>query len=87
MLASKSRPVAPSRAIRLPSVSNLTGMSRATIWRKVREDSGFPKPFHLSASITVWDEEEILDWLASKKAEMLCGSRPAKLDVREGAGQ
>jgi prophage regulatory protein len=68
MQATKFKPVAISRAIRLPSVSDLTGMSRATIWRKVKKDASFPRPFHLSASITVWDEGEILDWIASKKA-------------------
>jgi predicted DNA-binding transcriptional regulator AlpA len=68
MQATKFKPVANSRAIRLPSVSDLTGMSRATIWRKVKEDANFPRPFHLSASITVWDEGEIRDWIASKKA-------------------
>jgi predicted DNA-binding transcriptional regulator AlpA len=78
MQATKFKPVAPSRAIRLPLVSNLTGMSRATIWRKVKEDASFPRPFHLSAAITVWDEEEILGWIASKKAETLRGSQAAR---------
>jgi prophage regulatory protein len=77
MQANKFKQVASSRAIRLPSVSNLTGMSRATIWRKIKEDSSFPKPFHLSASITVWKEQEIFDWIASKKAETLRGSQAA----------
>jgi predicted DNA-binding transcriptional regulator AlpA len=71
MQPTKFKPVASGRAIRLPTVSDLTGMSRATIWRKVKEDTGFPKPFHLSEAITAWDEAEILNWLASKKAEAL----------------
>lgn len=55
-----------ARAIRLPEVCNLTGMSRATIWRKAR-GGDFPQPFRLSEAITAWDEGEILDWIRSRK--------------------
>lgn len=54
------------RAIRLPEVCTLTGMSRATIWRKARAGS-FPQPFHLSHGITTWDEGVVLDWIHSKQ--------------------
>jgi predicted DNA-binding transcriptional regulator AlpA len=57
----------PSRAIRLPEVCRLTGASRATVWRRLHDDPDFPKPFKLSAGITVWDEREVLDWLVAKK--------------------
>jgi prophage regulatory protein len=57
---------ATTRAIRLPEVCHLTGMSRATIWRKSR-GGDFPQPFHVSEAITAWDEGEILDWIHSKK--------------------
>ena len=56
------------RAIRLPRVCDLTGISRATAWRKVKSDPTFPKPFHLSTAITCWDEGEIVNWIESKKA-------------------
>jgi prophage regulatory protein len=62
-----SEQVAPSRAIRLPRVSDLTGASRATVWRWVKTEPTFPKPFALSAGVTCWDEGEILDWVESKK--------------------
>jgi len=55
------------RAIRLPAVCALTGVSRTTVWRWVREDPDFPKPFRLSAAVTCWDESELLVWIASKK--------------------
>lgn len=58
-----------SRAIRLPKVSDLTAASRATVWRWVKADPTFPRPFHLSPGITVWDEHEVLAWIATKKAE------------------
>jgi predicted DNA-binding transcriptional regulator AlpA len=61
-------PVERSRAIRLPEVCHLLGISRATVWRKAKTDPGFPKPFHLSPAIAVWDEGQVLTWLDSKKA-------------------
>ncbi len=56
------------RAVRLSDVCNLTGASKTTIWRWVKDDPNFPKPFHLSAAVTCWDEGEILTWVTSKKA-------------------
>ena len=67
MQPTKFQPVASHRAIQ-SSVADLTGMSRATIWRKVKDDATFPKPFRLSDAITVWDEDEILAWIKTKKA-------------------
>jgi predicted DNA-binding transcriptional regulator AlpA len=55
------------RAVRLPGVCDLTGASRTTIWRWVKDDPSFPKPFRLSAAVTCWDEDEILKWVKSKK--------------------
>lgn len=55
------------RVIRLPEVCRLTSTSRATVWRRVHDDPDFPKPFKLSAGITVWAENEIFMWLAAKK--------------------
>ncbi|MBR0671726.1 helix-turn-helix transcriptional regulator [Neoroseomonas soli] len=57
----------PGRAIRLPGVCALTGASRSTIWRWVAADPTFPRPFRLSPAVTVWDEAEVLAWLAAKK--------------------
>ena len=59
--------VPPTRAIRLDRVCDLTGASRSTIWRRVLDDPDFPKPFKLSAGITVWDEGEVTAWLISRR--------------------
>ena len=58
----------PARAIRLPQVCDMTGLSRATVWRFARDDPQFPKPFRLSEAATVWDEPEILSWVQTKRA-------------------
>ena len=61
-------PVTASRAVRLPRVCDLTGASRATVWRWAKTDHTFPRPFRISPAITCWDEGELLKWLESKKA-------------------
>jgi predicted DNA-binding transcriptional regulator AlpA len=63
----QSKSLARGRAIRLNQVCDLTGASRSSVWRRVHDDPGFPKPFKLSAGITVWDEGEVYGWLATKK--------------------
>lgn len=63
----KRRPA--GRMLRMRDVNILTGFSPATVWRKVKHDPGFPRPYKMSEGITAWDEGEILDWIDAKKAE------------------
>jgi prophage regulatory protein len=65
----KSEEIAPSRAIRLPQVCSLVGVSRASVWRWSKAEASFPKPFHLSPGVTAWDEREVFAWLDAKKSE------------------
>lgn len=69
MQTTKTKHVTSSRAVRLPGVCDRIGASRSTVWRWVRDDASFPRPFKLSAGTTVWDEQEILDWIEAKKAQ------------------
>lgn len=69
MQSSQPIPTSSSRAIRLPQVMHVTGVSRPTIWRWVRNDPTFPKPFHLSPAVTAWDEAELAAWLENKKQQ------------------
>ena len=66
--------LAPYRAIRLPRVCDHTGASPATVWRWAKDDPTFPKPFHLSKGVTCWDEAEVFDWIAAKKAQQRAGA-------------
>ena len=68
MNRAQPEPTKPLKAIRLPRVCELTGASRATIWRLAKSDQTFPKPFHISEAITCWNEGEVIDWLKSKMA-------------------
>ena len=48
--------------LRLPLVKSRTGLSRSTIYLRVKEGS-FPKPVSLGARAVGWLESEIDDWL------------------------
>ena len=60
-------PPQQGRAISLAGVRNATSLSAATIWRFLHDDPTFPRSFKLG-SRTCWDEDEILAWVAAKKA-------------------
>ena len=60
-----------ARVLRLPKVLELTGLSRTTVWRMVK-DQKFPAPVQLGARARGWRESEIQKWLRD-----LPGARPA----------
>jgi predicted DNA-binding transcriptional regulator AlpA len=69
-MASATQQISHSnRALRMRDVNHLTGLSPATVWRKVKNDPGFPRPYKLSRGVTAWDEGEVIAWLESKKAQ------------------
>ena len=45
-------------------LSSLTGLSRATIWRRVA-DSTLPKPLRLSPNRVAWRATDIQSWVDS----------------------
>ena len=54
----------PSRMLRFIDVIELTGLSRTTIWRRVRAGT-FPAPKKLGANSVGWREQTIVDHLDS----------------------
>jgi prophage regulatory protein len=58
----------PNRYLRRPSVEQLTGLSRSTIYDLMAKDS-FPKPVNLTCKIVAWPESEIVAWLDGRKAK------------------
>ena len=54
-----------NRLLRLREVLALCGLSRSTIYRKMREGS-FPEPLKVGVRAVRWREAEIEDWLASR---------------------
>jgi len=51
------------RLIRLPEVRHRTGLSTATIYRKMEEGS-FPKQRKLSVKVVAWYEGDVDAWVA-----------------------
>lgn len=51
--------------LRAPEVMVRTGLSRTTIWRRVRAGT-FPAPVQLGENSIGWPESEITAWLAER---------------------
>jgi prophage regulatory protein len=60
-----ARPV--ERLIRIGEVKCLTGLSTATIYRKIGAQE-FPKPVALGALARAWPLSEVQDWISGRIA-------------------
>lgn len=54
-----------NQMLRAPEVMARTGLSRVTIWRRVRAGT-FPAPHELGVNSVGWPASEITAWLASR---------------------
>lgn len=54
----------PDRLIRAPEVEHLTGLSRRTIYRKIKVGQ-FPAVVQLGANSVAWRESEVAAWVAA----------------------
>ena len=54
--------------VRLRKLIEIVPMSKATIWRKLK-DGSFPQPVKLGKRITAWRMDDIAAWLASRHEE------------------
>lgn len=62
-----------NQILRLKHVLKLCGIGRSTVYEKLnpkskRYDASFPRPIKLSVSAIGWFEQDVIDWLNSKKA-------------------
>ena len=62
-----------AQIIKVPKVIELTQLSRTTLYDKMnpkskRYDESFPRPIKLSLNAIGWFEQDIIDWLNSKKS-------------------
>lgn len=53
------------KILRLPSIIELTGLSRSTIYLRISKDE-FPAPISLGGRAVGWVEEDVLHWLQEK---------------------
>ena len=54
----------PNPILRLPQVSELTGLSRSTIYMRIAQGL-FPKPVSLGSRAVGWRSSEVDEWLQS----------------------
>lgn len=52
--------------LRLPVVSELTGLPRSTVYLYMKNNQ-FPKPVKLGARSVGWIKEEVIEWLRQRK--------------------
>lgn len=64
--AGSQRPSAV-RIVRLPEVKALTGLSRSTVYERIREGQ-FPKPVGLGGRNVGWVEGEVTAWIEGRIA-------------------
>lgn len=53
------------RFLRLPEVKARTGMSRSTIYNRIRDEQ-FPAPRNLGGNISAWPEADVDRWIADR---------------------
>ncbi|WP_338821365.1 AlpA family transcriptional regulator [Acidovorax temperans] len=58
------------RILRLPAVSELTGLPRSTLYLYISKGQ-FPKPVKLGIRSVGWIQEEVDQWLLQKKESRL----------------
>lgn len=56
------------RFIRLAEVTEMVGLGKTMIYRKVREGS-FPQPFKPGGAATRWSAREVAEWMEARRAE------------------
>lgn len=56
------------RLLRRQEVEHLTGLSRSSIYERIRSDPDWPKPVRLGANSVAWLESEIHAWIARQVA-------------------
>jgi prophage regulatory protein len=59
----ENRPV--ERLIRIDEVKRLTGISTATLYRKISANE-FPRPVRLGVVARAWPLSEVQDWIAGR---------------------
>ena len=65
------------RMLRAPEVMAQTGLSRTTIWRRVRAGT-FPAPHELGVNSVGWPASEIAAWIESRARRTYGAETPAE---------
>jgi predicted DNA-binding transcriptional regulator AlpA len=66
-----------SEYIRASELLEMVPFSRATLWRRVRDEE-FPQPVPISPGITAWRRVEVEGWLKEKGKGIAAGKKGGK---------
>lgn len=61
-------PVGADRLIKLPELFLKTSLSRAEVYRRIKNDPAFPKPIPLGIRSIAFSEAEVTAWVRSRIA-------------------
>ena len=64
------------RILRNPEILQITGVSNATIWRWIKDET-FPAPVRLGPNSVGWRESAIREWLKSREPAFTPGGTQA----------
>ena len=63
--------------LRLPEVTARTGLSRSSIYLRIKNDSQFPKPVSLGARAVGFYSSEVQNWIDSRaRSQVNRGAKP-----------
>ena len=68
-----------NQMLRAPEVTARTGLSRVTIWRRVRAGT-FPPPVQLGENSIGWLESEITAWVENRKRRTYGAEKPYEVE-------
>lgn len=57
----------PPRFLRLPEVTHITGLSKATVYRQAKSGE-FPSPRKIGARASTWLSNEVEAWMSERLA-------------------
>ncbi len=69
-----------TRMLRAPEVMARTGLSRSTIWRRVRAGT-FPAPVELGVNSIGWPASAITEWLENRPRRTYDAEHPAEAEA------
>ncbi len=68
------------KILRTPEVTNITGLSRTTLWRLERRGD-FPRRIRLSPNSIGWIETEVEEWIESRPRKSSSESDPKSYEA------
>ena len=54
---------------RVKDLSEILSMGQSTIWKMVRNKT-FPEPVRITARMTVWSSDSVMDWVLTKTPDV-----------------